>query len=559
MVDVPAAPRRRFAFLADAWHLAWPYFMGEDRARGRLLLGAVLVLDLSIVAVDVRLNFWRNDFYNSIQKYDQSEFWWQLGIFCILAAIFIACAVYQLYLTQMLQIRWRRWLTDTFMARWLARRTYWQLSIGSETPDNPDQRIAEDLRMYVEQTLRLSIGLLNAVVKLASFLFILWTLSGALTVFGITIPGYMLWLALIYAVIGTALTHILGRPLIALNFEKQRREADFRFSLVRFRENMEGIALLKGEAAEEGNLRRRFHALMENFYAVMVRTKKVTWLTASYGQAAVVFPYIMAAPRYFAKEIELGGLMQVASAFNEVQGALSYIVDRYTEIAEWRAVIERLTGFEARMAAVEARELHVPTEGEALAIADATVMLPTGRTLFTDFDLAVKPGEAVLLTGPSGSGKSTLFRVLGGLWPLAGGSVRLPDAAAMFLPQKPYLPVATLAQALSYPDPQLADRARLVEVLRQVKLGDLEPMLDIEDNWALKLSVGEQQRIALARALLKRPRWLFLDEASSALDEATEREMHGLLKREIPDLTLVSIGHRSSLEAVHDRKVALVA
>ena len=553
-----AANGSRTSFLAEAWRLALPYFKGEDKWRGRLLLAAVVGLDLSIVAIDVRLNFWRNDFYNAIQKYEVDEFWWQMGVFCLLAALFIACAVYQLYLTQMLQIRWRRWLTDRFMARWLARRTYWQLGRATEAPDNPDQRIAEDLRMYVEQTMRLTIGLLNAVVKLASFLFILWTLSGALTVFGITIPGYMFWLALVYAVVGTALTHWIGKPLAAINFERQRREADFRFSLVRFRENMEGIALLKGEPAEESNLRRRFHVLMENFYALMLRTKKVTWLTSGYAQAAVVFPYVMAAPRYFTKEIELGGLMQVASAFNEVQSALSYVVDRYTEIAEWRSVIERLSGFEARMASAEKAELTVPVDGTALSIEDAKLVLPDGRTLFQDFDLAVKPGEAVLLTGPSGSGKSTLFRTLAGLWPLADGRVSLPADTVMFLPQKPYLPIGTIAEALSYPDLPPADRARLTDVLRQVGLNQLEPMLEVEDNWALKLSVGEQQRVALARALLKKPRWLFLDEASSALDEAAERRMHELLKREIPGLTLVSIGHRSSLEALHDRKVQLV-
>lgn len=553
-----AANGSRTSFLAEAWRLALPYFSGEDKWRGRGLLAAVVVLDLTLVAIDVRLNYWRNDFYNALQHYNEPEFWRLLGVFTVLATIFVVCAVYQVYLTQMLTIHWRRWLTDRFMARWLAHRTYWRLAQGPDAPDNPDQRIAEDLRMFVEQTLQLSIGLLNAVVKLVSFVIILWTLSGVLTVLGVQIPGYMLWMAITYAFVGTWLTHLIGRPLAVLNFEQQRREADFRFSLVRFRENMEGVALLKGEAVEAAGLRARFHRLMDNFYAIMLRQKKLTWLTSGYDQVAAIFPYLIIAPRYFSEKMELGWLMQIAGAFGQVQAALSYIISSYAEIARWRSVIERLSGFEARMATAEQEELIVPATGEGLTVEKAKLVLPDGRTLLQDFDLSVKSGEAVLLTGPSGSGKSTLFRALAGLWPLAAGKLSMPDDSVMFLPQKPYLPVGTIAQALSYPDPPPADRARLVDVLGKVGLNQLEPMLEVEDNWALKLSVGEQQRVALARALLRKPRWLFLDEASSALDETAERDMHALLKREIPGLTLVSIGHRSSLEAMHDRKVQLV-
>lgn len=555
MTDAP--PRHRLAFLAEAWHLAWPYFKGEDRWPGRILLALVVGLTLGQVALTVALNYWRNNFYNALQEYDWSAFWLQMGVFCVLAGIYVLVAVSAAYLQRMLQIRWRRWLTDRFLARWLANRTYWRVAQAPDAPDNPDQRIADDLRLYVEQFLDLFLGLLNAVVTLASFILILWSLSGAITLFGITIPNYMLWAALIYAVVGTWLTHVVGRPLAALIFAQQHREADFRFSLVRFRENMEGVALLSGEQVESQSLRHRFHRVMDNFFAIMVRRVKLGSLVLGYNQAAVVFPFLMAAPRYFSKEIQLGGLLQISEAFGQVQQSLSYIINAYADIASWRAVVERLAEFEARMSDAEASHVTVPVDGDALTVADIEVALPDGRKLLAGLDMTVKSGESVLITGRSGSGKTTLFRALAGLWPLLRGRVQMPNEAVMFLPQKPYLPVGTIAEALSYPDPAPASRDRLVEVLRKVNLGHLEPQLEVEANWALKLSVGEQQRVAFARALLKRPRWLFLDEATSALDETAERAMHELLKREMPGLTIVSIGHRSSLVAMHDRRVEL--
>jgi vitamin B12/bleomycin/antimicrobial peptide transport system ATP-binding/permease protein len=557
MTDAAAAPRHRFTFLKEAGRLAWPYFMGEDRWAGRILLVLVIGLTLGQVALTVVLNYWRNDFYNALQEYNLPAFWLQMGVFSVIASIYVIVAVTEAYLQRWLTIRWRRWLTDRFLERWLADRTYWRVAMAPDAPDNPDQRIAEDLRLYVEQFLDLFLGLLNAVVTLASFILILWSLSGAITLFGITIPNYMLWAALIYAVVGTWLTHLVGRPLTDLIFTQQHREADFRFSLVRFRENMEGIALLGGERVETQSLRERFHRVIDNFFAIMVRRVKLGSLVLGYNQVAVVFPFLMAAPRYFNKEIQLGGLMQISEAFGQVQQSLSYIINAYASIAEWRAVVERLADFEARMAAAEEARVMVPVNGAAMTVDDIEVTLPDGRKLLSGFALAVKQGESVLITGPSGSGKTTLFRVLSGLWPLLRGRVEMPNQQVMFLPQKPYLPVGTIADALSYPDGPPDVHAPLVDVLHQVDLPHLEAQLKVPDNWALKLSLGEQQRIAFARALLKRPQWLFLDEASSALDETAERNMHALLKRALPGLTIVSIGHRSSLVGLHDRRVSL--
>jgi len=552
-----AAPRRRFAFLLDAWRLAWPYFMGTDRLRGRLLLAAVVALNLVGVAISVWFNAWNNDFYNALQNLDEGEFWRQLGIFCVIAVSAIVAGVYEYYLTQVLEIRWRTWLTDQLLDRWLANRTYWQLSLDLGQPDNPDQRVAEDCRLYVNLTLLLSIGIMNAVVSFLSFVAILWAISGPLTLLGITIPGYMVWAAVLYAFLGTLVAHLIGRPLIRLNFEQQRREADFRFSLVRFRENVEAIALLAGEAVERRLLDGRFKTLIANFLAIANKRKQLVGYSVTYRQLAIIFPFVVAAPRFFAKEIQLGGLMQIANAFGEVQRALSYLINVYPEIAQWRSVVERLAGFQARMAAAEAVRQEVAVDGAVLEVRGATLVLPDGRTLVQDFDLWVEPGEAVLLTGPSGTGKTTFFRALSGLWPVARGRIRLPAASVMFLPQKPYLPTGTLAQVLSYPDAPPAERARLVALLHMIGLGHLEAQLEREDNWSLKLSLGEQQRIGFARALLKRPKWLFLDEATSALDEAAERSLHELVKQELAGVTLVSIGHRSSLAAMHDRQVAI--
>jgi putative ATP-binding cassette transporter len=556
--------------LAVIWRLAVPYFNAEDRWPGRLLLGAVVAIELSIVWINVLLNWWNARFFNAIQERDWTAFVNELLFFCLLAGSYIVLAVYQLYLNQWLQIRWRRWMTGRYLAHWLDGPNHYRMQLLGDAADNPDQRIAEDIQMFVEQGLRLGLDLLNAVVSLGSFMIILWGLSATapLTLFGVewSIPGYLVWAAVIYAAIGTVLTHLIGRKLIPLNFNQQRYEADFRFNLVRVRENSEQIALLDGEAAERARLMERFGTLMANWLAIMSRTKRLTFFTAGYNQASVVFPYIMVSPAYFAGHVPLGTLTQTAQAFNQVQSALSFFIDSYRRLAEWRAVIARLDGFEIAIAAGAAAAgkppavAVVPERGaSAVRLADVAVSLPSGAPLLTANGIALAAGERVLVTGPTGSGKSTLFRAIAGIWPFGAGTVTVPaDARMTMLPQRPYFPVGSLEAAVSYPAvPGTFDSARIAEALAAVGLPAYVARLDEHAHWNRMLSLGEQQRLAMARALLLAPDFLFLDEATASLDEESEAALYRLIQSRLPKAAVISIGHRSTLVAFHRRGLEL--
>ncbi len=556
--------------LATVWRIASPYFFrSDDRWPGRLLLATVIAIELSIVGITVLINEWNARFYNALQDRDWGAFVYELGYFCVLAAVFIVLAVYQLYLNQWLQIRWRRWLTGEYLAHWLAGANHYRMQLLGDAADNPDQRIAEDIRLFIELTLTIGLQLLNACVTLASFMVILWSLSAAapLHLFGVnvSIPGYLFWAALIYAGIGTAITHWIGRPLIALNFQQQRYEADFRFGLVGVRENAEQIALLNGERAETGRLLTRFANVIANWRAIMTRQKKLTFFTAGYSQASVVFPFIMVSPAYFAGAIQLGGLMQTANAFARVQDALSVFINVYTSLAEWRAVIERLSGFDQSVAAARAVATTPPVisvapgDGAAVTFDQLAVRLPNGVPLLNADAISITAGEQVLVSGPSGSGKSTLFRVLAGVWPFGSGTVRVPkNATVMILPQRPYFPVAPLAAAVAYPaEPGTYDVERVAELIQAVGLPGLTARIDEEAHWNRMLSPGEQQRLGIARAILHGPDYLFLDEATASLDEPAEAALYRLLATRLQKAAIISIGHRSTLVAMHHRFLAL--
>jgi vitamin B12/bleomycin/antimicrobial peptide transport system ATP-binding/permease protein len=563
-----------FSTLAIVWRIASPYFYSEDRWPGRILLAAVIAIELSIVGINVLLNSWNNTFYNALQDRDWNAFVYQLGYFCVLATIYIVLAVYQLYLNQWLQIRWRRWLTQTYLDRWLSGANHYRMQLLGDAADNPDQRIAEDVKEFIDSgttgvgILPIGLGLLNSVVTLGSFAVILWNLSGTapLHLFGSTwaIPGYLFWAALVYAVIGTVLTHLVGRALTALNFQQQRYEADFRFNLVRVRENSEQIALLDGEQTERKRLLDRFGNIVANWLAIMSRQKKLTFLTAGYGQVSSVFPFVVVSPAYFAGAIQLGGLMQTSSAFGSVQGALSFFVTAYRSLAEWRAVIERLAGFDESIANARAAAINPPVvtlrpgETSALSFKDLSVRLPQSTPLVTASDISIGLGEHVLVSGPSGAGKSTLFRALAGVWPFGSGTITVPkNARMMILPQRPYFPIAPLAAAVAYPaEPGSFDAGKVAELVVAVGLPALAARIEEEAHWNRMLSLGEQQRLGIARALLYAPDFLFLDEATASLDEPAEAALYQLLDRRLARATIVSIGHRATLAAFHKRRLS---
>jgi vitamin B12/bleomycin/antimicrobial peptide transport system ATP-binding/permease protein len=563
--------KRLASTIADIWRLSAPYFRSEDRWPARVLLGAVIAVELALVGLQVILNQWYNRFYNTLQDRNWDAFVSAILFFCVLAAVYTVLAVYKLYLNQWLQIRWRRWMTQTYLRQWLTSANHYRTQLLGDEADNPDQRIAEDLRLFVEYTLTIGTGVLNAVVTLCSFVVILWTLSAhaPLTMFGpnFNIPGYLVWGALLYAVIGTALTHLIGKALVALNFQQQRFEADFRFNLVRTRENAEQIAALRGEAAEREEHLGRFGFVVGNWYALMQRQKRLLFFTQSYSQAAVIFPYVLAAPAYFSGAMQLGSLMQTASAFNSVQEALSYFISAYRQMAEWRAIVVRLTGFEEAIAASRAAGVTPPVvqiagakPGQPFAFDELEVRLPDGAPLVAAEHLDFPANESVLITGPSGAGKSTLLRAACGIWPFGSGRVMVPEGAkVMLLPQRPYFPLATLADAIAYPATRgTFDNARIAEALTAVGLPQLVSRLDEQAHWNRMLSQGEQQRLAIVRALLHAPDYLFLDEATAALDERAEAALYRLLLERLKDATIVSIGHRSTLNAFHRRRLEVV-
>jgi putative ATP-binding cassette transporter len=547
--------------------LVAPYFKSEEKWIARGLLFSIVALNLGTVYMLVLNNEWYARFYDALQNKDQATFWREIVFFCWIAAAYIVIAILKFYLTQLFQMRWRAWMTRDYLGRWMANTTFYRLELAryaahnGNPPDNPDQRIQEDMQLFTSYTVSLTMGLLNAVVTLVSFVGILWGLSGTVSIpLGgqtYTVAGSMVWVAMAYCAAGTVITHYIGRPLVNLNFQQQRYEADFRHHLVRVREYSEAIALDRGQTVEHQQLDARFGTVLKNYLKLIRQQKNLVAFTASFGQASVIFAFIVQAPRFFSGAIQLGQLMQVNSAFGRVQDSLSWIVDNYDSIAAWRATTDRLTSFEEAMRAQANAPagLHIEAAGQ-LQSRDLTVKLPDGAPLLAGAALSAQAGDTVLLQGPSGSGKSTLFRAFAGIWPFASGHVQVPQDA-MFIPQRPYVPNGRLRDALAYPSPaaDFTDEA-LRQALTDARLAPLADRLDDEDAWAQKLSGGEQQRLAIARVLLRKPRWVFADEATSALDEPTEQAVYQKLMEHVRQAqgALVSIAHRPAVAAFHDRR-----
>lgn len=552
------------SYLGDWWRLVIPYFRSEERWIAIGLLVGAIVLTLAAVTVNVAFSEWNRRFYDSLQNKDEAAFWTEMGNFGWIAALAIAFGVARGLVSPYLRLRWRRWLTGHYLSHWLDGRGYYRIELERKV-DNADQRIAEDLRLLGFYTMTLLLGLISAVATLVSFLFILWQLSGPLSLsfigLDVTIPGYMVWAALIYAFLGTWLANLVGRRLIPLNFLQQRYEANFRFGLMRVRENAEGIALYRGEPRENEVLEAKFTDVFNNAWRVLVTEMQLVFYQIGYGQLAIIFPYIVTAPRFFAGAITLGVVMQTAQAFGQVQTALSFFIDNYTNVAELRAVMDRLKGLQEAIEEKPAENIAVASEsGRAnVGTSGLDLALPNGQTLLRDLNLVLPKGSSTLITGTSGSGKSTLFRAMAGIWPFGRGRILIPAGArVLFLPQKPYIPIATLRDAVKYPDENsTASDADIVSALEAARLGHLAGRLDEEAHWSNTLSGGEQQRLAIARALVFRPDWLFLDEATASLDEANEAAVYGVLKERLPGTTMISIGHRPSLRQWHEQKLEL--
>jgi putative ATP-binding cassette transporter len=564
------------SFVSQAWALTRPYFASEKKWQARALLAAIVVLNLALVYMNVLFNDWNKLFYDALQEKNADVFWAQLGRFTYLAFAFIIIAVYKFYLTQLLEMRWRAWMTDHYLARWLSNQAFYKLELmrftrqpdtddsPASNPDNPDQRIQEDINSFTGYTISLSMGLLNAVVTLGSFVGILWSLSGgfAFTLGGsaYNIPGFMVWMAVLYCAAGSILTHYIGRPQIKLNFEQQRLEADFRHHMVRVREYSEAIALDQGEAVERTQLDARFGRVLGNYLTLIKKQKNLVWFTSFFGQAAVVFPFVVAAPRFFSGAIQLGELMQISSAFGQVQGALSWFVDSYSNLAAWRATTDRLTSFETSFSTLALKEIGLEaTNSIALKSNNLRLELPNGAVLLDQAQLSAQPGASVLLSGPSGAGKSTLFRALAGIWPFASGHLQRPDNS-MFIPQHPYFPNGPLRDALAYPQsPAQYSDADLKNALSGALLPHLMDRLDEVGAWSQTLSGGEQQRLAVARVLLKKPAWIFADEATSALDEVTETSIYKTLLAQVKQAkgAIISIAHKPNVALFHTQQWTL--
>lgn len=554
--------KSRFTFLCLLWtHLIRPYWTSSDRWIALSLLAGHLVLMGSFIAISVRLSYWSNDFYTALQKLDSHAFMHLLSIFAMYACLAIITFMIKAYLLQLLEIRWRQWMTKSFIENWTYQRRYYTLQLQGDGTDNPDQRIADDILLFVKTTLFIILGLFEQAITLASFLGILWCLSGVLQIplgsFTLSIPGYMCWGALLYATVGTFISWYLGQPLIRLDYENEKREANFRYSLVRFRENVEGIALYQGETQEKHIFANRFLHIVDNCYAVVKRMMIMNSWKSFYGQFEYIFPYLLAAPSLFAKEITLGTFMQTGGVFRHVSNALSFIVNNFPSIASWRATTNRLLEFKQNLENLTpATLIHRTHDKEEIYVSCEAISLPHGVILSEDIELCFQKNEHTLIMGATGIGKSTLARVIAGLWAYGKGQVKVPSSSFLFLPQKPYMPLGNLRFVLHYPLVN-ASIQETENVLKAVGLEAFIPRLEEVNDWGRVLSLGEQQRIAIARSLLAKPQWLFLDEATSAMDERVEAQLYRTLKAYLPDTTLISIGHRDSLKPLHDREIYL--
>jgi putative ATP-binding cassette transporter len=548
----------------DFLQVAIPFFRSEDRWRAQGLLAGIVAVEVALVYLFVLTNEWNVLFYNSLQDRNWDAFVWSLIVFLGLAASMVVLVVAQYFLGQSLIIRWREWMVRRYLENWLSESRLYRVQFVENPVDNIHLRIASDVHLFIQYTLELGTGLLSSIMTLASFVVILWSLSSLtpLSAFGLTftIPGYLVWVALLYAATGTMVAHFIGRPLIAIDFNQQRREADFRFAIARVADHAEPIAMMGGEAVERATLISRFCALVHNWRNLVRRQSALTTFATGYGQASTVFPVLVASPAYFFGALSLGVLMQTVSAFQRVEGAFAFFIGVYGKVAEWKALIDRLTQFEAAL-----ESLAAASDGIAMAhgdkgqlqTSDLDLNYPTGVPLTKIPALSLSPGQRLLVTGTSGSGKSSLLRALRGLWRFGRGSIALPESV-IAIPQRPYFPLGSLKAAITYPIPadEFDDQA-VRSVMGVVGIEHLIERLHEEGDWRVELSGGEQQRAALAGVLLRPPRVLLLDDPTAAMEEANGRELFARLSERLPQTAIVTVGRRSVLGTLHEQIIEL--
>lgn len=566
------SPRALFGrrFVRHLIRLTRVYWTSPDASRGALLLGLAVSLELGAVYGNVLLSVAQRGIFDAFERKQGAPLMQAFALFFALALGFVFVAAYRIYVRQRLEIRWRQWLTDYYLEQWMSSQAYCQMELHRKVTDNPDQRISEDVRNYVASALGLSLSLLSALATLVSFSGILWNLSGhwGFDYHGshIYLPGLMMWVAILYAAITSWLTHQVGRRLVPLQFDRERFEADFRFALVRFRENVEVVALSRGEEGERRTALQRFYNIVGNWLQLIRAQRDLVLLTTGIGQANSLVPLLVAAPGYFAGNLTLGSVMQTNFAYGQVSGALSWFVNAYQEIAQWRASIERLFTFTEEIESTCAELQHAEglrverMRDGAIRLDHVCLSRPDGEVLMENVEATIRPGEHVALLGPSGAGKRTLLRAIAGIWRFGRGRVELPEETrTAFLWERPYFPLGTLRAALSYPSPEgTFPDAEIREVLHLFGLDALIDQLDETQQWEQQLSGGEQQRVALARVLLHAPDWIFLDGATSSLDEDAVKRAYTLLRERLPGSAIISIADRASIAQYHERRWTLI-
>lgn len=527
-----------------------------------------LLLTFALIGANVYclvlLNKWNQAFYDALQTLNRAEFWKQMWIFCAIAFSYIMVAIYKFYIVQRLMLDWRTWLTEKNLSQWLSHKSYYFWQLSENANDNPDQRLSEDIRELTDLVLSSGEKIFREGITFISFIGILWAISGSFTIenllgYKVEFPHYLVWTCLLYAVIGTWIMHRVGRPLVGLNFDQQRFEADFRYSLVRLRENSESVALSQGEAIEKRNLSSRFSKVVQNFKELIDKQKHLLLVNSTYSQIAYIFPFVVASPRLFLKEITLGQLFQISSAFGQVQGSVSVFITLYTDLARLKSVVDRLGGFFAYMQNAKATQAQAvknirTANTPEFTISNLTLKTPDEKILLKNLSQKIPLGSRVLIKAPSGYGKSTLIRTLQAMWPYHEGQITMPEKLrTLSIPQKPYLLVDTLKASLTYPLPAEAfSDDQVSKLLDTVKLSHLKLSLHVEENWDQKLSPGEQQRVSFIRVLLQKPDVVFLDEATSALDEDTQTHLYKLLLENHPKMTIISVAHRDTLRDFHN-------